>query len=247
MQKIGLSSFQLKFIALLFMTLDNTVILLNQEPFPYYHIFSRFVGALFAYLLVQGFFHTSDRAKYFIRLAAAGIIMWAGNKLVAYLTGNDAPIGHSMFLTLAAGFGAIWIFQWSRKNAETIQSKLIAFTAAAVVAVIAMIYTEGGFCIIPVIVASYFLYGKKWWLSLVIIVISAILAVTSITYSSSGDIQWDVFFAVNCDWAMVTVIPFILLYNGRRGPKNGFAKWMFYVYYPLHIWVFTIVGTLLQQ
>lgn len=246
MQKIGLNSFQLKFIALLFMTLDNVDILLNQEPFPYYHIFSGFVGALFAYLLVQGFFHTSDRTKYFIRLAAAGIIMWGGNKLVAYLTGNDAPIGHSMFLTLAAGFGAMWVFEWSRKQAETIQSKLVAFTAGAIICVMAMMYTEGGFYIIPVIAASYFLYKKRWLLCLILIAIGAVLAFTSLTYNSSGEIEWELFFAVNCDWAMVSVIPFILLYNGRPGPRNGFSKWMFYVYYPLHIWVFTVIGTFLQ-
>ena len=31
---------------------------------------------------------------------------------------------------------------------------------------------------------------------------------------------------------MILAIPFILLYNGERGKEN---KWMFYIYYPLHM------------
>lgn len=244
-KKRGLSSFQLKFIALLFMTLDNTAIALNQDPFPYYHIFSRFVAVLFGFVMVQGFFHTSDKNKYFARLTIAGIIMWAGNRLVAYLTGNDVAVGHNMFLTLAVSFAALLLFQWSRREAETTQSRLIAFTVGAVVSLLAMIFTDEGFCVVPVVLASYFLYGKKWWLSLAVLIIGAILAVSSITYDANGAMDWEAFLTVNCDWAMVAAIPFILLYGGRRGPKNGFCKWMFYVYYPLHLWAFTIIGTYL--
>lgn len=246
MQKIGLNSFQLKITALLFMTLDHIDILLNQPPFPYYHILSRFVGVLFAYLLVEGFFHTSNRTKHLGRLIIAALAMWAGNRLVAFLTGNDAPLEHGMFMTLAAGFGIIWLFQWSREQDTADKFKYISFVAAAVLSIIAMIYTEGGFCMIPVMAASYFLHGRKLWLSLVITAMSVLLAVNSITYTPSDTIDWEVFFAINCDWAMFTVIPFILLYNGQPGPKTGFSKWMFYVYYPLHIWLFTIIGTLFQ-
>ncbi len=38
--------------------------------------------------------------------------------------------------------------------------------------------------------------------------------------------------------AVVLSIPIILMYNGQRGKKqriNGLMKWLFYLYYPLHL------------
>ena len=198
MEKIGLNSFQLKIIALLFMTLDHVNILINTDPFPYYHIFSRFVGVLFGYLLVEGFFHTSSKAKYFARLAIASVIMSVGNTLVANLTGNNAPLGHGMFITLAAGFGIIWLFQWARDQKEMeFGLRAVIFTGGAVLGVIAMMYTEGGFYMIPVIVASYFCHGrKKWLLCIIIVIMSALMAFNSITYTPNDTIDWEMFFAI---------------------------------------------------
>ncbi|WP_374705328.1 hypothetical protein [Paenibacillus radicis (ex Gao et al. 2016)] len=42
---------------------------------------------------------------------------------------------------------------------------------------------------------------------------------------------------VNSDFLFITVIPFILLYNGERGLSNRFAKYLFSVFYPLHLWI----------
>ena len=40
--------------------------------------------------------------------------------------------------------------------------------------------------------------------------------------------------------AVVLAIPVIMLYNGRRGSSrriNNMMKWLFYIYYPLHLFV----------
>ena len=45
------------------------------------------------------------------------------------------------------------------------------------------------------------------------------------------------------EWAMLLVIPFILLYNGKRGINNAsFSKYMFYVVYPVHLWILMILN-----
>lgn len=38
---------------------------------------------------------------------------------------------------------------------------------------------------------------------------------------------------------MYLVIPFIYLYNGKKGKGGKFSKWAFYVFYPVH---FVILG-----
>lgn len=41
-------------------------------------------------------------------------------------------------------------------------------------------------------------------------------------------------------WMMVFAIIFMMLYNGKEGRK---AKWLFYVFYPVHIWILYIIST----
>jgi len=38
---------------------------------------------------------------------------------------------------------------------------------------------------------------------------------------------------------MIAALPFIILYNGERGRYS--LKYLFYVFYPLHIWILYIV------
>ena len=45
----------------------------------------------------------------------------------------------------------------------------------------------------------------------------------------------------NSDFLLILVVPFILLYNGERGPSNKFNKYLFYVFYPLHLWLLAII------
>lgn len=40
-------------------------------------------------------------------------------------------------------------------------------------------------------------------------------------------------------WMMVFAIIFMVLYNGKEGKK---AKWMFYIFYPLHIWILYLIS-----
>lgn len=58
---------------------------------------------------------------------------------------------------------------------------------------------------------------------------------------SSGSFVNSMFF-VNYQWFMIFALPFILAYNGKRGEG---VKNLFYAYYPLHIAVFYLMGTML--
>ncbi|EEK76555.1 TraX [Bacillus cereus R309803] len=46
----------------------------------------------------------------------------------------------------------------------------------------------------------------------------------------------------NYQWMMIFALPFLLLYNGERGYNKTWAKYMFYVFYPVHIWMLYIIG-----
>ena len=40
----------------------------------------------------------------------------------------------------------------------------------------------------------------------------------------------------------VLAVVFIFFYNYKPGPKNKYLKWSFYIYYPLHLFIFAIIS-----
>lgn len=40
-------------------------------------------------------------------------------------------------------------------------------------------------------------------------------------------------------WLMILVIPFLWIYNGKKGKG---IKWFYYLFYPLHIWILYAVS-----
>ena len=74
------NAFQLKLLALAVMMLDHTDIIFGVGTVPdWLHFISRFVSPLFAFLVVEGFFHTHDRRRYALRLWGVGLFVAAGN------------------------------------------------------------------------------------------------------------------------------------------------------------------------
>ena len=43
------------------------------------------------------------------------------------------------------------------------------------------------------------------------------------------------------EWMMISVLPFIWLYNGQRGKKSWITKYFFYIIYPAHLWILMIL------
>ena len=91
-----------------------------------------------------------------------------------------------------------------------------------------MIYV-GSAALVLGAVFMYFAGKRKTALSAVLAVFSLFYLPLSIRYG----------FDNVCQFAMILALPFILSYNGERG-KN--AKYMFYFYYPMHIFLITVAA-----
>lgn len=79
--KDGLTGYQLKVIAIFFMLIDHVNIYLGEFlVWPAWVGFlGRFVAPLFAFLLVDGYFHTHSKRKDLKRLLFGALIVGIGN------------------------------------------------------------------------------------------------------------------------------------------------------------------------
>lgn len=95
--KKGLTSFQLKIIAMITMTIDHIadfrLVRIPHEIYEVLRIIGRVAAPLFLFQLVQGLRHTRSKLKYIFRLYTAGVIIQIINLfLVKRFVGDDTDI-----------------------------------------------------------------------------------------------------------------------------------------------------------
>lgn len=236
MKKID--AFQMKVFALILMLMDH---LLSAFPqvFPiWFHPLSRVVSPIFAFLLVEGFFHTRNRLKYNIRLFGWAAFMQVGNMIMNIaLQSKNITIHNNIFLTLALGLTIINIIEYSKSKTGANKIMLIILS---ILLLPLSILTEGGMTVIPFILLTYWLRGKTKKQIIAYVILSIILfAMSYVPYPTVEETISMLMY--NSDFLFILVVPFILMYNGERGMNNKFSKYLFYVFYPLHLWILAII------
>ncbi len=233
-----LNSFQLKIIALIVMLMDHLYFAFNTVFPLWFHPLSRFVAPLFGYFLVEGLFHTSNRLKYNFRLFGWAIFMELGNfALNKILSPKGIIVSNNIFLTLALGLTIINLLEYSKDSQIKLKWGL---RILAIVLIPLGLITEGGIALIPFILITYFFRGnmKKTIIGYAILFI--LLFIMSFQQMDTLEMTINMLM-FNSDFLLILVVPFILLYNGERGPSNKFNKYLFYVFYPLHLWLLAII------
>lgn len=215
-----LTSQNLKLIALITMTLDHIgAVLLPQ--FLVLRVIGRIAFPIYSFLIVNGFFYTRNWKKYLMRL-----FMFAGISEVCFdLTffGKAIYWGYqNVYFTLGLGLLMIALLEKIRTKNENRLSRLywnmwIEVLVVLLVCGIAwMIQSDYHIFGILMIYGFYQFRTINWNAILYQAIINAILM---------GGVQG---FAV-------MALPVIGMYNGKPGTTK--MKWMFYLYYPLHLMV----------
>lgn len=239
-----LNAFHLKIIALIVMLMDHLLFAFPAVFPSWFHPLSRFVAPLFAFLMVEGLFHTRNKFKYNIRLFGWAIFMEVGNFIInTSLASKEVHVSNNIFLTLAIGLTILNLLEF-RKN-KTGYQKLALLIAAILLIPVGFAFAEGAMSLIPFILITYFFRGnnKKLMISYVILFI-VLFKISYVPYNTIKETIDMLMF--NSDFLFILVIPFMLLYNGERGLNNKFSKYLFYVFYPLHLWGLAIIQFVLN-
>lgn len=231
-RKKGLSNSSLKMIAISMMLLDHisTIVLTTENLFavPYmpiiadsFHFLGRMAFPIFAFLIVEGFYHTSNLKKYMGRLLAFAFISEIPYDF-AFVSSFFDPMLQNVFFTLFIGL--ITVYFVDRYKGSTI----IQFAVVFIFSIISL-FVKCDYEIIGIVMmVMFYIYREdKRALAAVMLVIFSFFAIVYNNWMYLG-----VFLSM----------PLILMYNGEKGNS---LKYVFYGFYPVHLIVLAIIAKIL--
>lgn len=232
--KNGICASTIKLIALVTMLIDHigaTIVLTmigkhgvtgaNKAFYYFLRGVGRLAFPLYIFLLLQGFEHTRNRVKYLSRLFAFALISEIPFDLAFMIPKEAVKSGHiveslyqNVFFTLCIGLIAIMLIdevhrRYGYSNKATVLVLIIVISAALLGDIICCDY--GLFGVLAIIVA----YKYRDNLVKQMIMICIVLALSNPVEA-------------------VALIDVILIrnYNGKKGLN---VKWLFYLFYPVHL------------
>lgn len=201
-----MSSFSLKIIAIIAMTLDHWNVILGGPI--YMRILGRLSFPIFSFLIVEGYRHTKNKKKYFVKIFLYSILL---QMPVYFLYSKEENL--NIFFTLASGILLLSILENNK------MSNVIKYFCALILLIISeyLKFDYGSYGIVSIFIFYKFKEKKT--------LISFLFLLVNIVYIFSGKI-----FSIQI-FSLFSLI-FIFKYNGEEGKKN---KQFFYLYYPTHI------------
>lgn len=227
--KKNLTTTDLKLIALFLMVLDHTYLFFSYTglvPFEFVWL-GRLSLPLFMFCLAEGFYHTRNREKYLLRLFVAFLIMEISKQLLmSELPRPDGfVITNNIFGTMFLAASAIYCLDnlWLHRNdiGHLILYCLLLFTLSPL-----MFFVEGGWSWVVLGIVLYYTRPNRLAQAIDYVVFSLLIWAT----------------VDSCQWMMVFAVFLMMLYNGKKG--RGY-KYLFYVFYPVHVWILYALSVIL--
>lgn len=266
MREKGLNGFQIKVIGLVLMVFDHI-----HEFFSYtdnipvaFKWVGRLVAPIFVFMVVEGYTHTRNKKKYMLRLFLGSFIMNIGNLIlpVYFQRTDDLGLMNNIFATMFMITVYLCIIDYidnSRKEKNGFKIFIgvlmliapialsMAFIKAATMGNMFMvklalyiptpIFVEGGPVFVILGIIMYLLRNDKKKLITVYVIMS-------LAFMFTGELSFNVLFFKNYQWMMVFAAPLLYFYNGEKG--RG-MKYLFYIFYPAHIYILYIISCFVMK
>jgi len=229
----GLTGNSLKYIAIVAMLIDHIAMLFVPSYsvlWQVMRIIGRITAPTMCYFIAEGYFHTRNVKKYALRLGIFALISHFPFIFMGYGKPFINEVSTSVIYTLFLGLLSLWAY----KEIKSFTLKVIAIIAFCILAMPG----DGSILGVLWVLAFGINHGNlkkqiKWFIIINGLLIGAnvLPAITNIYILYNLIIQMGVFLAV----------PLIALYNGKRGKGRQFNKWLFYIFYPLHLIILGII------
>ena len=238
--KKTLNSNALKIIAIVAMTIDHIAWLVfpgyNDGIIPVVlHIIGRLTCPIMCYFIAEGYHYTKNINQYTLRLFAFSFISH-----FAYIFASSSFIDWKSFIPFYYGdifnqTSVMWPLAWGLVMLRVVNSERINSIIKVLLVLLICVITFpsdwsciASLCILAIGTNRESFRKQMLWMVFYVGIYSVVYFFT--LDKLYGIIQMGVVFS----------IPLIMMYNGQRGRSqriNRFMKWLFYIYYPLHLFI----------
>ena len=239
--KIEVTSTILHIFAMFCMLFDHMWITIVHGN-DWLNCIGRLAFPIFAFMIVEGYKHTSDLKKYMGRMFVFALISEIPFNLV--VSGSVIyPFHQNVLWTFLIGILCISLLEKSKKTGNLWIQTLTGISviaAAYLIGIISMVdYNAAG---VLTVLVFYFFNGDAWYHRL-----GQFVGLYYINFELLGGI-YDVYklFGYTFEFsrqgfALLALIP-IWLYNGKRGTCSKFFQYFNYVFYPLHLLILCLLS-----
>lgn len=236
-----LDSNMIKIIAIIAMTIDHiTWMIYPGYPkgiFPIIlHIIGRITCPIMCFFIAEGYYYTKDINKYTKRLFVFAFISH-----FAYVFASVDFMDWKSFIPFYYGSAlnqtsVMWSLAWGLVMLRVVNSKKIKSNMMKVllIVLICLISFPGDWsCVASLCILAFGtnrgnLKKQTLWMMFYV-------AIYTTVYFFAIDKIYGVL-----QMAVILSVPIIRMYNGKRGNNqriNDIMKWLFYIYYPLHLFI----------
>mgnify|MGYP004645442175 FL=1 len=190
---------------------------------------------IFAFMAVEGYFHTRNFKKYALRMLLFAVLSEIPFDLM-YGGTWFYPVHQNVIWTLLLGLVSIYLMEKARKTGKTWLYVLVCLAitlAGAILGTLGMVdYYGAG---VLTVFVFYFFRGRKWWCLL-----GQILGLYWINVELLGGLMYPVeLLGLELElcqqgFALLSLIP-IWLYRGRQGYHSKPFQYLCYGFYPAHM------------
>ncbi len=237
--KLETTSFSLHIMAMAFMLCDHlwgTIIPGND----WLTCIGRLTFPIYAFMIVEGYFHTKNLKKYVSRLLLFAIISEIPFNL-AMGSRIFFPIHQNVLWSFLMAIGLI---HWNEKVKEKqVWIRVLVGAATVCIGYIGGIvtfvdYYNAG---VLMVLIFYFFRGKKWWCYL-----GQFVCLWYINFELLGGFSYEINilgqtrFVERQGMALLALIP-IWLYRGKQGYHSKTLQFIYYAFYPVHLLILGIL------
>lgn len=239
----GLNRNQLKFIAICGMVCDHIAWGFVDFMSPLgqvMHVIGRLTIPIMCFFIAEGFRHTSNLRRYIRRMMCFWII-----SILPFYAFFHELYDYRQNIIFDLLLGLLMLAVLEHKDFSKVTKTLLGTALFVISAVI------GGWPILPILYILVFYYAKDfkkqaaWFCSLTVLLevfLIVAISLNNIWHFSHYDWVW-----YEKLYFLGFMIPLLLLrhYNGEKG-KTIIGKYFFYIFYPAHFLVLTVVREILN-
>lgn len=263
LNKKGIDGFTLKIIALGLMTIDHIYEFFSSNGIPIWFTWlGRLSAPLFFFTMAEGFFHTKNRIIYVKRLYIFSVIMSLGKFIawkISIINPSYSIVHNNIFETFFLISLNILLFEFLRDENKAVYKKIIIIFIAILFEVVlpisvyslfststskiiasflpCLLLCEGNLPFVALGI-TYFYIRENRKKMIIIYTIFSLISFPFFNFSFENA------FYNNYQWMMIFSLPLILLYNGKKGYG---LKYLFYVYYPVHVFLLFLISGIINS